>query len=561
MNIVYPMPKFSQTIKSELGSQPLIRRNSEPRLFFNTNMSRSTVQSALFTPQLQNNLTDSTYTPKSLFRPQTSRLGIEHEYQSLAPVIDNRTAVMMRTATTANAHSSRCLTPFFDYRSHHTPQHMIEQVGGMRNGYRNWIPIHLQQSSTPMDISHQSLVHLETTLNNNNNNDNSNNREAVQLPKSPTIIYAASPDPQKHPIHFRGDSLPVYPMNQLQNTPNLKSFHQVPVEAIPGKHLPPPHHSHHHHPLSTYQDISLLQATLRRHNRRSIIMTTHSNPMMTYSHHHHHHHQQQQQQHQPHHSNRLAASTANHRNQFKTLHTPKHHTGIGTFTPTPSTAATMTPRLMYSNNLKPYNSNKTRYHISTPLKDELECEQLLLLKSRNNENNENQKLLHQPDDVINSNYVDSNDGNNNNNDRDDVDNDIEHLTERPNNLNFAKMSHDQQSTNQQTEANQLNYHEDQDGDENADGDDGDDGDDNDNEECDHHQGVSGLLKSVSSTNSLPMLIDMNNSSGEDSNNLNKFTQPPQKWYPTSPTSTMHLLSNQSNPCKYTYKTFREASFV
>nr|CAH8852726.1 unnamed protein product [Trichobilharzia regenti] len=425
-------------MRNPMGSQPLIRRNSEPRLFFNTNMSRSTVQSALFTPQLQNNLTDSTYTPKSLFRPQTSRLGIEHEYQSLAPVIDNRTAVMMRTATTANAHSSRCLTPFFDYRSHHTPQHMIEQVGGMRNGYRNWIPIHLQQSSTPMDISHQSLVHLETTLNNNNNNDNSNNREAVQLPKSPTIIYAASPDPQKHPIHFRGDSLPVYPMNQLQNTPNLKSFHQVPVEAIPGKHLPLPHHSHHHHPLSTYQDISLLQATLRRHNRRSIIMTTHSNPMMTYNHHHHHHHQQQQQQHQPHHSNRLAASTANHRNQFKTLHTPKHHTGIGTFTPTPSTAATMTPRLMYSNNLKPYNSNKTRYHISTPLKDELECEQLLLLKSRNNENNENQKLLHQPDDVINSNYVDSNDGNNNNNDRDDVDNDIKHLTEIPNNLNFAK---------------------------------------------------------------------------------------------------------------------------
>ncbi|CAH8858470.1 unnamed protein product [Trichobilharzia szidati] len=560
-------------MRNPMGSQPLIRRNSEPRLFFNTNMSRSTVQSALFTPQLQNNLTDSTYTPKSLFRPQTSRFAIEHEYQSLAPVIDNRTAaVMMRTTTTANAHSSRCLTPFFDYRSHHTPQHMIEQVG-MRNAYRNWVPVHLQQSSTPMDVSHQSLVHLETTLN-HNNNDNGNNREAVQPPKSPTIIYAASPDSHKHPIHFRGDSLPVYPMNQLQNTTtNLKSFHQMPVEAIPGKHLPPPHHPHPHHPLSTYQDISLLQATLRRHNRRSIIMTTHSNPMMTYNHQGHHqghHHHPEQQQHQAHHSNRLVSTT--NRNQFKTLHTPKHHTG-GIFTPTPSTAATLTPRLMYSNNnLKPYHPNKTRYHMSTPLKDELECEQLLLLENRNNENNENQKLLQQPDDVINSNYVDSNNNNNNNsNDRDFNDDDNEHLTEIPNNLNFAKMSHDQQSTNQQTETNQLNYHEnilhedqDVDGDDEADGDDDrgdDDVDDGNNEECDNHQGVSGLLKSVS-TNSLPMLIDMNNSSGEDINsNLNKFTQP-QKWYPTSPTSTtMHLLSNQSNPCKYTYKTFREASFV
>ncbi|CAH8541888.1 unnamed protein product [Schistosoma mattheei] len=366
-------------------SYPLIQRNSEPRLLFNTTLNRPTHQSALVTSELQSNLNKCTYSPQCVQHPINSRFDVDNEYQCLAPTVDNRIS-----------HISRCLTPFFDQRSHQTIQN-VEAIGlnhiGTNN--RNWLPMSLQRLNSPVSMSHQSIIYTESTMNNEGSEQMSS--------KTPTLIYAMSPNPNRHPMHFRGNSLPVYPINQLQNPTNLRSFHHrfKPQQQ---------EHRNQQHPLSSYQDISLLQATLRRHNHQSIVMNTDPNPMLTY-----HHHD----------TNRLVCS----RDQihYKTFHAPQHHDDL-----------LISPRIIYTDNLKICLPNKTKHHhhqhrhhqSPLPLENEQECQQLLV-KNQGDISKDNDHIC--DENVISGNHEPSNNTDNNNINNDSINTTItvDHLEELP----------------------------------------------------------------------------------------------------------------------------------
>ncbi|CAH8544522.1 unnamed protein product [Heterobilharzia americana] len=434
---------------------------------------------------------------------------------------------MMATMTTR---SSRCLTPFFECQPHYMPQ--LVDTGGvnqMRNSYCDWVPVHMQQPNSPTNISHRSLVQLETTLNNSDNN----NHQQILQPKSPTLIYATSVNPHRHPIHFRGDSLPIYPNNHLQNSSYLKAFHRIPEEQTEQN----PGRLQQQHPLSTYQDISLLQATLRRHNHQSIIMTTHSNPMTMTPYQHPHHHQQRH--------NRLI-STANRNHQYKTLRSSQHQTTLLT-----------TPRLMYSNNLDA--CNKTKSHLYTPRKDEFECQQLLTDDNRHGvvkvneyitDENSQKTVCHSHDFNQSRHMGDHTTKNNNNSSSISSVKPLGHLNKTLDYQKFSTNSHEH-STNQMT--THFNYHSDviHIDEVNV---------DNDDCGCNTEaENDSRQFKCVSSSSSsLPVLVSMNHI-GRDSNNAEKFTNS-QRCYPQSPPTNL-LMSTQSDASKYTYKTLREASFV
>ncbi|XP_018645647.1 cadherin-related [Schistosoma mansoni] len=439
-------------------SYPLIQGNSEPRLVFNTTLNRPTPQSPLFTSELQNNLNKSTYSPQCVRNPIHSRFDVENEYQCLAPTVDNRIS-----------HISRCLTPFFDRRSHQTIQN-VEAIGlnQLSNNYRNCLPMGRQQLNSPVSMSHQSIIYTESIMNNEG-------CEQMSSSKTPTLIYAMSPNPTRHPMHFRGNSLPVYPVNQLQNPTNLKSFqHRLKPQRQ--------EHRNQQHPLSSYQDISLLQATLRRHNHQSIIMNTDPNPMLTYRH--------------PD-TNRLICS----RDQihYKTFHTPQHQDDL-----------LISPRIIYTDNLKVCLPNKTKHHhrhhhSPLPLKDEQECRQLLV-KNQDDVSKDND---HNCDENVTS----------------------DHSEEIPIYVKSSKNSHRKTNISIDNETDYI-----------------------DNLICnDKPENVTfqSFQYSPTTNSPLPLIIDHNCHHSKEIVKSNNYDS--------------HLISVQrlskSDASKYTYKTVREASFV
>uniref|UniRef100_A0A3Q0KPJ9 Cadherin-related n=1 Tax=Schistosoma mansoni TaxID=6183 RepID=A0A3Q0KPJ9_SCHMA len=464
-------------------SYPLIQGNSEPRLVFNTTLNRPTPQSPLFTSELQNNLNKSTYSPQCVRNPIHSRFDVENEYQCLAPTVDNRIS-----------HISRCLTPFFDRRSHQTIQN-VEAIGlnQLSNNYRNCLPMGRQQLNSPVSMSHQSIIYTESIMNNEG-------CEQMSSSKTPTLIYAMSPNPTRHPMHFRGNSLPVYPVNQLQNPTNLKSFqHRLKPQRQ--------EHRNQQHPLSSYQDISLLQATLRRHNHQSIIMNTDPNPMLTYRH--------------PD-TNRLICS----RDQihYKTFHTPQHQDDL-----------LISPRIIYTDNLKVCLPNKTKHHhrhhhSPLPLKDEQECRQLLV-KNQDDVSKDNDHNC--DENVTSGDHEPSNNTDNNNSNNDSVNTTItvDHSEEIPIYVKSSKNSHRKTNISIDNETDYI-----------------------DNLICnDKPENVTfqSFQYSPTTNSPLPLIIDHNCHHSKEIVKSNNYDS--------------HLISVQrlskSDASKYTYKTVREASFV
>lgn len=484
-------------------SYPLIQRNSDPRLLFNTTLNRPTHQSALVTSELQSNLNKCTYNAQCVQHPINSRFDVDNEYQCLAPTVDNRIS-----------HISRCLTPFFDQRSRQTIQN-VEAIGlnHIDTNNRNWLPMSLQQLNSPVSMSHQSIIYTESTMNNEG-------REQMSS-KTPTLIYAMSPNPNRHPMHFRGNSLPVYPINQLQNPANLRSFqHRFKPQQQ--------EHRNQQHPLSSYQDISLLQATLRRHNHQSIVMNTDPNPMLTY-----HHHDK----------NRLICS----RDQihYKTFHAPQHHDDL-----------LISPRIIYTDNLKICLPNKTKHHhhhhrhhqSPLPLEDEQECQQLLV-KNQDDISKDNDHIC--DENVISSNHEPSNNTDNNNINNDSINTTItvDHLEELPIYVKSKNSTIPLNNNNiNMSIDNETDYI--------------------DNLICNdqikngtfHHS----FQYSPTITSSLPLIVDMNNNN-DHPHHLHHLHHDNQMTDNSIHSKEMikseHYGLSKSDVGKYTYKTIREASFV
>ncbi|TNN09776.1 Protocadherin beta-9 [Schistosoma japonicum] len=492
-------------LQNPIDPHPLIHGNSEPRLLFNTTLNGPTPQPTLLTSQLQNNLNESTYSPQCVLNSIHPCYNAEHEYQSLAPTINNRIV-----------HASRCLTPFFEQRTHHI-NHNIESIGlnHIRSSCHSWLPVNSLEN-----MNHQSTIYNESAMNNKEH-------DQISSPKSPALVYAIPLNSNKHPVHFRGNSLPVYPVNQFQQDPtNLKSFqHRFQPQRE--------EYQNQQYSLSSYQDISLLQATLRRHNRQSLIMNTQTNPMFNHGHRIHHN------------TNRLICSKS--QNHYKTFHSKQHEDGHLT-----------SPRITFADNLKVCQPNKTnhfRHHqhqVSSGIRDEQECQQLLTV-NRNNVDENNDYICN--DIVISSDHHkqsvktdDSHTDNENNIKHIHIATTADQLNEMPIYIQSSMNSH-QMVSNPTTTL--INYH----------------GNIPHNKETDYIDDTNCNSKTEDTFNqlqysptvstSLPVLIDINQMI-DDTSHSKKLTN--SQKYDLQSASINNVLS-RSNACKYSYKAYREASFV